>query len=124
MISRHCSVDLSVFIKYRPINLPQEFTVILPTVVNIPPDASPSAAIGHPYNTITKQQSTYPEAVLIISGTKPRQPAECSSWMIAQLSIPSSLTDFMKFVIDTTVVRLMFGRGESPYRDEVEQLSI
>ncbi len=55
-------------VKCRPIYLAREHTVVMLTAVYIAPDANASSTIGYLHDTISNQQSMYPEAVHIISG--------------------------------------------------------
>ena len=68
-VSNHCSPNLEFMtVKCRPRYLPREFNVVLITAVYIPPDANASAALSQLHDTISSQQSLYPEAVHIIAG--------------------------------------------------------
>lgn len=51
----------------RPKYHPQEFTLVIITAVNIPPEANANSALGDLYNTVSSQQSVCPEAVHIIA---------------------------------------------------------
>ncbi len=69
IVSSYCSPDLEyVTVKCRPIYLAREHTVVMLTAVYIAPDANTSSALGYLHDTISNQQSMYPEAVHIIAG--------------------------------------------------------
>ena len=68
-VDSHCCPDLEyVTVKCRPFYLPREFSVVMTTVVYIPPEASTKLAIGLLHGSISSQLSRYPDAVHIIAG--------------------------------------------------------
>lgn len=58
------SIGMYVTVKSKPFYLPREFNVVIVPAVCIPLDAN----ARHYYDTISSQQSMYPEAVHIIAG--------------------------------------------------------
>lgn len=68
-VNSHCSPNLEyVTVKCRPFYLPREFRVVMVTAVYIPPKANASLALESLYDTISEQQSKYPDAVHIVAG--------------------------------------------------------
>lgn len=66
-VSGHCCPNLEfVTVKCRPFYLPREFTVVIITVIYIPPDANANSATGLLHDSMSRQQSLYPDAVHII----------------------------------------------------------
>jgi hypothetical protein len=48
--------------------MPREFTCVIITAVNIPPQAYTKAALSELYKNISQQESSHPEAVFIVAG--------------------------------------------------------
>ncbi|KAK0135720.1 hypothetical protein N1851_028397 [Merluccius polli] len=69
VVEKHCSVDIEVLmVKCRPFYLPREFSAVFILVVYIPPRADRTAALGLLHDTISKHETTHPDAVLVVAG--------------------------------------------------------
>ena len=68
-VDTHCCPNLEYMtVKCRPLYIPREFTVVMTTVVYIPPGANANVAIGLLHGSISGHLSKYPDAVHIIAG--------------------------------------------------------
>ena len=70
-VSRFCSPEVEyIMINCRPHYLPREFSAILFVAVYLPPqtDAGTKTALSQLYKEISKQETTHPEAVLLVAG--------------------------------------------------------
>ena len=69
IVDSHCCPNLEYMtVKCRPFYLPREFTVVMTTVVYIPPEADANLAIGQLHGSISSQMSKHPDAVYIAAG--------------------------------------------------------
>ncbi len=69
-IKSFCSPDLEFhMLLCRPFWLPREFTAIIITAVYIPPQANTDQALKELYGNISEQETAYPEAAFVITGT-------------------------------------------------------
>ena len=70
-VSRFCSPEVEyTVINCRPHYLPREFSAILFVAVYLPPqtDAGTKTALSQLYKEISKQETTHPEAALLVAG--------------------------------------------------------
>jgi hypothetical protein len=70
-VSRFCSPEVEyIVINCRPHYLPREFSAILFVAVYLPPqtDAGTKTALSQLYKEISKQETTHPEAALLVAG--------------------------------------------------------
>ncbi len=68
-IKSFCSPDLEFhMLLCRPFWLPREITVIIITVVYIPPQANTDQALKELYGNISDQETAYPDAVFVVTG--------------------------------------------------------
>ena len=70
-VSRFCSPEVEyIVINCRPHYLPREFSAILFVAVYLPPqtDAGTKTALSQLYKEISKQETTHPEAALLVTG--------------------------------------------------------
>ncbi|KAL1260011.1 hypothetical protein QQF64_007838 [Cirrhinus molitorella] len=69
IIDKYSSLDLEYMsVRCRPFFLPRELTVVIVTVVYIPPDANVNIALSLLLNAMNGQQQAYPDGVHIIAG--------------------------------------------------------
>ena len=66
---RICNRDIELLaVSLRPYYLPREFTVVMASVVYIPPSTNAEVACDVIHTTIARLQAKYPEAFVLISG--------------------------------------------------------
>lgn len=69
VVSHLCFLDVELLtIKYRPVYLPREFSVIIISAVYSPPCANRNEALNVVYHTISDLQASYLEGAFIVVG--------------------------------------------------------
>lgn len=69
ILTSSCSPDLEhLMIKCRPFYLPREFSSVIITAVYIPPQADANRALNELYGTISRLETSHPEAAFIVAG--------------------------------------------------------
>lgn len=96
-----------MIVKCRPIYLLRELTMVVITVVYIPPDANTNSALGHLHRSISDQLSTYPDVVHIIAGDCIHAPCLKSSTIIPLPKKPhiSSSNDYQTVALTPVIMK-------------------
>ncbi len=77
LLNPFCSPDLEFhMLLCRPFWLPREFTAILITAVYIPPQANTDQALKELYGNRSEQETAYPDAAFIVTGTLTKPTSE------------------------------------------------
>ena len=69
LVEKHCSADIKVLmVKCRPFYLPREFSAVFLLAVYMLLWANRTTALGLLHDTISKHETTHPDAVFVVAG--------------------------------------------------------